>query len=73
MNYNKPVRLILLQCPVVVIGNKYDLDGIRDVDISFSTQWAKTNGGKIHVDIGGKWVYYYSCFYHQLDYMRRPC
>ena len=31
---------------MVVIGNKYDLDGIRDVDVNVSTQWAKTNGGK---------------------------
>ena len=32
------------ETPVVVVGNKYDLDGIRDVDVTVSTQWAKTNG-----------------------------
>ena len=40
------IHTLPTQTPVVVVGNKYDLDGIRDVDVTVSTQWAKTNGGK---------------------------
>lgn len=30
---------------MVVIGNKYDLDGIRDVSLATALDWAKTDGG----------------------------